>query len=225
MRIAALALITVLAACNPSAPSSGGDSLFPDLSSASYRAEAVIHGNNGQNLPVVMMRSGGKVRMELNTGDGAIAAIHNPDTNQTVTLMTRAGRTFAVQSDVSDYSDPSADWTGANQATRTGSCSVAGENGAEWTRDVNGTPHTACVTEDGIMLQAREGDRVTWETTSVVRGPQDAALFTVPEGVEVMDPAAMIGGLVTPGGAGNAQLCDTLRNAGAPADALSRAGC
>ena len=45
MRISALALFSacVLAACNPSAPSGGG--LFPNLTDASYRAEATISGD------------------------------------------------------------------------------------------------------------------------------------------------------------------------------------
>ncbi len=50
---------------------------------------------------------------------------------------------------------------------------------------------TACVTNDGIILEAKEGDRITWQTTSVQRGPQAAELFTVPAGVQVIDMADM----------------------------------
>src|SRR5690606_713728 len=82
------------------------------------------------------------------------------------------------------------EWQGevSRQATQTGSCSVAGQTGAEWTRttDADGTD-TVCVTNDGIILRATDDGRVVWETTRVQRGAQNAALFTVPEGVEVMD--------------------------------------
>jgi len=64
---------------------------------------------------------------------------------------------------------------------------VAGENGAEWTREENGAPQTACVTSDGIILRATEGGQTVWETTSVQRGPQSADLFTLPAGVQVID--------------------------------------
>ena len=47
------------------------------------------------------------------------------------------------------------------------------------------------VTDDGIILRAREGERTVWETTSVQRGPQDASLFTLPPGVQVMDLSNM----------------------------------
>lgn len=50
---------------------------------------------------------------------------------------------------------------------------------------------TSCVTTDGILLKATEDGAVTWETTSVARGPQDPALFTLPAGVQVMDLGAM----------------------------------
>jgi hypothetical protein len=118
----------------------------------------------------------------------------------------------------------------AATATRTGSCSVAGENGSEWTQTgQDGVPHAACVTDDGIILRSKEGERTLWETTSVQRGAQDAALFAMPAGVQTIDVGAMMGQMGQmmegAGAGGNAQLCQTLRQAGAPADALSRAGC
>ncbi len=79
------------------------------------------------------------------------------------------------------------------------------------------------MTNDGIILRAQEGDRLTWEATRVQRGPQSDDLFVLPPGVQVMDLGAMMGPAAA--GAGNAQVCDALRGAGAPADALARAGC
>jgi hypothetical protein len=54
---------------------------------------------------------------------------------------------------------------------------------------------TACVTADGIILRAKEGDRIVWETTAISRGPQDAALFALPAGVKVVDVRDMVSGL------------------------------
>lgn len=194
MRAAVLALISVcaLAACNPSAPSGENaapsvSDVFPNLTSASYRAEANIT-REGQTIPVVMIRDGQKLRMEINAPQGQTTMLTNGETNEAFIIATAAGQTRAMRIQNQDAEDPTADWQGemAN-ATRTGSCAVAGENGAEWTRDENGTPHTACVTSDGIILRAAEGGQTVWETTSVQRGPQSAELFAVPAGVQVID--------------------------------------
>jgi hypothetical protein len=248
MRIAALALvsalISVLAACNPSAPSGGA--AFPDLNSASYRAEATIQGaDDGHTLPVVMIRSGNKVRMEITSAQGGAIVVNNPETSENFVLMTQGGRTFAMQADPTQYEDPTAAWNAeyASTATRTGDCTVAGETGHEWTRaaataeeidaaakrtppiELSDEPSTTCVTEDGILLRITQGERVAWETTSVQRGPQDAALFTLPPGVQVMDLGSMMTPTAGASAGVNAQICDALRNAGAPADRLAQAGC
>ncbi|UPT63313.1 MAG: hypothetical protein M0D54_01735 [Hyphomonadaceae bacterium JAD_PAG50586_4] len=194
MRAAFLALVSVcaLAACNPSAPN--GDNaapsvsdVFPNLTSASFRAEANIT-REGQTLPVVMIRDGQKLRMEISAPQGQSTIITNGETGESFIIATAMGQTHAMRLQQQDNEDPTADWQGElATATRTGSCSVAGENGAEWTRDENGAPHTACVTSDGIILRAAEGGQTVWETTSVQRGPQAADLFVLPEGVQVID--------------------------------------
>jgi hypothetical protein len=195
MRSAALALISVglLAACNPSAPagSAGNDSggSFPNLTGASYRAEATISGDNGQALPLVMIRDGANVRVEMSTPQGPTTMITNASANETYVITNAAGRTMALRASMDDFDDPTLDWQGdlATSATRTGACSVAGENGAEWTRGEGASAETVCVTDDGIVLRATKEGRTTWETTSVQRGPQSADLFTLPPGVQVMD--------------------------------------
>jgi len=224
MRSAALALasVCVLAACNPAAP--GGD-VFPDLTSASYRAEANISGDGGQTMPVVMIRDGNKMRMEMTIpGAGQTIMITNPDTGEDYVISN--GMAMRISGGDTPVSDPSAEFSGdwAANATRTGNCNVAGENGVEWTRAATegDEASTSCVTNDGIILRGTNGDQVVWETTRVQRGPQDAALFTLPAGTQVMDLGSMMAP-ANPGGGGD--LCTTLRNAGAPADALSQAGC
>ncbi|HYD87789.1 MAG TPA: hypothetical protein VEA80_09960 [Vitreimonas sp.] len=192
MRAAGLALVSALAlaACNQAGPGQSADSggVFPDLTRAAYRAEATITHDAGA-MPVVMIRDGQRQRVEMTTPAGATTMIMNSQTGEAYVITNAGGQTVAMRMDAGQFEDPAKEWSAevSSTARRTGSCSVAGENGAEWTRDQDGTPHTVCVTNDGIILRAREGERTVWETTSVQRGPQSAEQFTLPAGVEVMD--------------------------------------
>ncbi len=192
MRSAALALVSVcaLAACNPAAPGGGG--LFPDLTRGAYRAEATISHEDGSTMPVVMIRDGQKQRMEFDSPQGPSVFIANGETGEAFMISSTGGQTMAMRmsgGEGNQFTDPAKEWSAelAATATRTGSCSVAGQSGAEWTRVEEGVNNTVCVTDDGIVLRAREGERTVWETTSIQRGPQDASLFTLPPGVQVMD--------------------------------------
>lgn len=83
---------------------------------------------------------------------------------------------------------------GADNARSVGSCEVAGERGHEWTpreAPAGGVERTACITEDGIVLRVRENALVLWEATSLQRGAQDATLFGVPAGYQLIDPQAV----------------------------------
>lgn len=82
---------------------------------------------------------------------------------------------------------------GSENARSVGDCEVAGEEGHEWTpreAPAPGVDRTACITEDGIVLRVRENETVLWEATSLQRGAQDAALFGVPPGYQLIDPQA-----------------------------------
>lgn len=204
MRKSILLLVAAgaLAACNPSAENEAGGAesgVFPDLASASYRAEATITDERGQTIPVVLMRDGPRQRMEFTTAEGRSVIITNAETGESLILAEQGGRTYAMRAtvDSSQFEDPSMAWGGqlAATATRTGGCSVAGQNGSQWTRSENGAISTACVTNDGIILRAAEGDRVVWETASVERGPQPASQFELPPGVQVMD-MGNVGGMM-----------------------------
>jgi hypothetical protein len=200
----ALASVCALTACNPSAPAGdnqaadAGGGLFPDLSRSAYRAEATITNPDGETLPVVMIRDGRKMRMEVNAPQGASTIITNAETGESFIISNQGGRTIAIRASGLNegLTNPVDEWQGelSQDATRTGSCSVAGENGAEWTKttEQDGTD-TVCVTEDGIILRATDDGRVVWETTSVQRGAQSADLFALPPGVQVMDLGNMGG--------------------------------
>ena len=197
MRGAVLAVVAVcaLAACGQNAEQQGADAgggLFPDLTRTAYRAEATITNQDGETMPIVMIRDGLKSRVEVTTGEGAATMISNGETGETFVLTTQGGRPIALRSSgaAEGFSDPAEAWQGelSESATRTGTCSIAGETGTDWTKTTaeDGTD-TVCVTEDGIILRATDDGRVVWETTRVQRGAQSAELFTLPEGVQVMD--------------------------------------
>jgi hypothetical protein len=83
---------------------------------------------------------------------------------------------------------------GAENARSTGKCEVAGEAGHEWTpreAPAPGVERTACITDDGIVLRVSESGRTLWEATSLQRGQQDAAMFGVPAGYQLIDPQAV----------------------------------
>ncbi len=202
MRRVVLAVVSVcaLAACNPAATTetaASDASAFPDTSAAAYRAEATV--TDGESAtPVVMIRSGRNVRVEFTTGEGPATLITNGDSGDSYVITAVGGQTIAVRATGDQFNNPLDEWQGelAENATRTGACTVAGETGAEWTKTTpqDGTD-TVCVTDDGIFLRATDDGRVVWETTKVERGAQSAALFMLPEGVQVVDLGNM-GGLV-----------------------------
>lgn len=210
MRVATLALISVLAmaACSkapgtasttPSASNPGGviGSMFPNLFQTAFRADGTIIRQNGQTMPIVMIRSGQNMRMEMDTSQGHMVMIRNADTHDMYTIMTMRGRQIAMRADTGSVEDPMQIWASHQNSdphthfAHGGPCTEAGELGSEWTvtRDDQTPPvvRTACVTSDGIILQAKEGDRVVWQTTRVQRGVQSPALFTLPPGVQVMN--------------------------------------
>ena len=200
MRRTILAVFSVcaLAACNPSttadqnADNSGAGAAFPDTSGSAYRAEATITDQQGRALPVVMIRDGRNMRMEFVTDEGPSTFITNGETGESYMIGSHNGRQMAVRATGlgETIRNPLEEWQGevAQSSTRTGDCSVAGENGAEWTKTTpeDGTD-TVCVTQDGVILRATDDGRVVWETTKVERGAQSAELLTLPEGVQVVD--------------------------------------
>ncbi|MDX2274462.1 MAG: hypothetical protein NW206_03340 [Hyphomonadaceae bacterium] len=82
---------------------------------------------------------------------------------------------------------------GEENARSEGACEVAGESGHEWRpREVSaGVERSACITDDGIVLRVTENGRALWQATSLQRGQQDAALFGVPPGYQLINPQAV----------------------------------
>lgn len=236
MRGLALALISagMLAACGQGGGASNQE--LPNVSTGHYRAEATVTSAAGVSMPLVMYRDGDKSRTEFSTGEGQIAIVNGGAGGESFVLITRDGQTMGIRGTESPFGSmvPTVGQEPVNiNARRIGACEGAGERGSEWAHTEEGGEQNAiCITEDGIVLRAKQGERTMWETSSVSRGRQDAALFAVPAGVQLVDGGAMMGQMgqmmqqgANGGVTASPELCQTLRQAGAPADALSRAGC
>jgi len=110
---------------------------------------------------------------------------------------TTAARGVAVRIDDADAPQPlETAWQalGSDNAQRVGDCTVANERGTEWRpkeAPAPGVERTACITNDGIVLRVRENQRVLWQASSLQRGPQQASLFGIPAGYQLIDPQAV----------------------------------
>jgi hypothetical protein len=192
----ALVSACALAACNPGAPAGdaggaggGAGNAFPNLFQTAYRAEGTMtNPEDGQPMPVVMIRDGRRMRLEMTSAQGQMAIINNPDSGETFMVTSSGGQTVAMRVATADYSNPAEEWQAEmSTATFVGPCSGAGQTGTEWTRTEGEDVSNVCVTGDGIVLRASENGQTTWETTGVQRGSQNAALFAAPAGVRIVD--------------------------------------
>lgn len=178
--VAAIALLTLAACGQPSSTTTAASSAAP-TNTASYRAEATVHDDDGGAQQLVMYVDGGKTRFEV--GDQVMVV--NNETGEGFATVEMGGRQVPMalpQGAVQAI--PGSNWLNlaGMQMTRTGVCSALGEQGSEWSKTEDGDTDTGCISNDGILLKATSNGRVTWETTSIARGPQPAALFATPEG-------------------------------------------
>lgn len=200
MRALAMVLIAAaaLGACEQQVGEKGGSagggsaasSVFPNLFQTAYRAEAnIINPQNGEVMPVVMIRDGHKMRMEMTADNGQTIMIMDPDRGESLIITNAMGRQMAMRAQTDQIENPAEMWAREmGSATFSGPCAGAGQTGSQWSHTADdGTPETVCVTGDGIILKATRGSQTTWETTSVQRGPQAANLFQAPPGVQVVD--------------------------------------
>lgn len=206
-----IALAAALAGCSP--PGGQGPvaqkpvhafakpDVFPALFQAAYRAEAIVATADPRaaSMPLTIYRDGGKTRLELVApGMGQGALVFDPVSGEAVFLMSQAGAQLAMKMPPADTPKTAETrWRDTAGATFVGACAGAGEVGGEWTLTEGGVVRTACVTADGVILRAKDGDKIVWETTAISRGPQDAALFVPPPGVKIVDVRDMVSSLKT----------------------------
>jgi predicted small lipoprotein YifL len=205
--IMAAAAAFTLSACGGPSEAPGGDAGtdavqaaaagLPNLFQVSYRLEAQIHDEAGGMQPLTLIRDGRSTRIEMSQpGQGEMAIVFAE--GEAFMLVNQLGQRMAMRMNPTDAPAlPEEEWEDPDPSVRrVGDCSVIGERGVEWESADTGTgsPGRACITPDGVMLRASEGDRVIWEATSIDRGPQDPALFTIPADYQVLDlsdPAAI----------------------------------
>lgn len=212
MRIVGLAVIAALslAACGQNAgqtgqdnsqtpggqnAQAGGGGFTIGMGGAGYRAESTITGPNGETSQMIMIRDGQRTRMEFGAG---MVMILNLDTQEGYSVIHAQRMVMRLPLDQLSQQSPEEVWRNelrGEGARLLGSCHVAGQTGREWQTVRDGQTRTACVTQDGILLRAAEGERVTWETTRVTRGRQDPALFQPPADYRVTDLGQMMQGM------------------------------
>jgi hypothetical protein len=129
-----------------------------------------------------------------------VTSAASPNGQQTVTtaVSTPPPSILGVATRVAGEDAPKpleASWAslGADHARSVGSCTAANTNGHEWQPrdDSAGVERTACITDDGVVLRLKEGNRTLFEATKLDRGPQSPALFGVPPGYQVIDPTTV----------------------------------
>jgi hypothetical protein len=77
-------------------------------------------------------------------------------------------------------------------AVRQGEYRVSGLPCTAWeTRDMSNDPASACITPDGVLLQLRARGQVVLTAASVRYGPQDPALFRIPNGYLHVSPDSL----------------------------------
>jgi hypothetical protein len=169
------------------------ETVRPPLFQAAYRVDAQIFPEDGSApLPLVLIRDGARTRMEVslpNRGD-AVFLVRD---DETLMIMRLLGGDLVVRAPADAAPPiPEATLAGAD-LRRMGDCAVAGEAGSLFANPNTGTgqPGRACITADGIMLQAFEGERLVWQANAVRRGAQDPALFEPPLGASIIDAADM----------------------------------
>lgn len=182
-----------------------------------HYGEAIVVFDQSTNAAYVLNpRAPVVAQVAPGTAAGSQAAQMSPPSATTTTTLPTAPATpniavapattpqvigVAVRLDDADAPQPlESAWAalGGDNAQRVGSCTVAGERGTEWrpkAAPAPGVERTACITSDGIVLRVRENQRVLWEASSVQRGTQEASLFGVPAGYQLIDPDAVAQGV------------------------------
>ncbi len=126
-----------------------------------------------------------------------------PSNTPAPAIVTQAPRVTGVAVRMADADAPQpleTTWAalGASNARAVGNCQIAGVRGHEWQpkeAPAPGVERTACISDDGIVLRLRENQRVLFQATRLQRGPQQASLFGVPPGYQLIDPEAVAEGV------------------------------
>lgn len=178
----------------------------PEFFKTPFAGEALIKDDRGSQQTMKLFAADKKQRIEISTAQGPGVFISDMVKQEAYTLMNYGGQKMAMK--ISLEEGPASDLSDLEnkKLAKTGACEAIGEKGSVWVDQENPSDE-ACLTKDGIMLWAKDGGQTVFEMTKLERGKQDPALFTVPEGYNVMDVGAMMkglggmmGGAMPPGG-------------------------
>jgi hypothetical protein len=192
------ASLLALAGCGQSVtppPATPPELVNPPLFQAAYRIDAeMFPEGGGQGLPLVMVRDGAATRMEITTpASGRVVVLRVDGESFIIRETLGLYDVIRIPSDAAPQA-PDVAWTAPGvRARRAGDCRVAAETGTlyESTDPAAGQRGLACISADGVMLEAHENGRLVWRASRVLRGPQDPALFELPEGAAIVDAATM----------------------------------
>lgn len=204
---AACLALTALAACSRESgtgPAASGPAGFPSLNAA-YSATYQMY-EDGAEQPVMegsMYRDGAqRMRFDMVRNGQPVAMVFDAANRRSLMFRTGEGAPRAalvmphgedsVFENMSDWDS----WSDGEtvQPQKVGTDTVAGERCDVWRAPAGegeATGSEACVTSDGILLRAGDTGAATPDliATNVDRGRPDAALFSIPEGYEIIDYA------------------------------------
>ena len=159
---------------------------------AAYSAQRVME-TGGLQMTGQVYHDRGKERWEVSTGGMSQVRIMRPDLSKLIMYMPQMNMGMEMALDAGRQFGLPADHTGPKPEA-VGREDVAGESTIKYRTDVdNGadTPFTvfSWVTDDGIVMRIEgkgpEGDFAMY-LKGLSRGPQDAALFEMPAGAQLM---------------------------------------
>lgn len=197
--------VAALAACGPQGggeKAGGGDASAPmgfPKPTASYVATYEINEDAGEApRESVMYRNGAKqMRMEREMNGRKVAIVFDAVNARAVMFRTEpnAPKVAIVmpRGDDDKLFDTVLKYESEDEAkpTKVGTDTIAGLGCEVWeiADDAGEAPSQACLTRDGILLRsnAKGATKPDWIATKVTKGPQDAALFSVPAGYELVD--------------------------------------
>ena len=180
--------------------------MFP-TKQAAYKATYQL-GEDSSRVMTIYSSGDGKMRTEASMGKGMTpVSLIDRDNKQFLSYVEGPGapkRATKLSADsIKQFEDmmPSGDAAAMAKPTKIGSDSVAGLSCNIWQlpappEGVAPAPadpaaaagdRTLCLTDDGIMLRAGAKEKPRLLATSVNKGPQDAALFVLPAGYEIID--------------------------------------
>lgn len=210
----AAAIAIAMSACSPqpappkadgAAPPPGvasGDGFYSEFRAANQDKTTGTKAASPEFMDGKMYRSGQSVRMEFADPEkGNVVIISTPA--HTIMIGTENGKQSAIKLpgqdfartlgvELPDFTKP--DWMATEKGQLVGPCSAMGQSGQLYRITEQAETSEACVSQQGWPLEVKQGGKVVWQTVKYTPGAQDAALFAVPAGIEVVDMDAMMKG-------------------------------